>query len=54
MFQHIKKFSERACDTEYWMNDCSKFNFAIARINYILKDIKIEKKLIMISQNYSK
>jgi len=34
--------SEGSCDTEDWSNDDKKISFAITRINYILKSIKIE------------
>jgi len=34
--------SEGSCDTEGWSDDSYKFSFAIKRINYILKYIKIE------------
>ncbi len=37
--------SEGSCDTEDWSSGCLKFSFPITVINYILKYIKIEKKI---------
>ncbi len=40
---HIRMISEASCDTEDWINSCSKLSFGNTGINYILKYIKIEK-----------
>ncbi len=34
--------SEGSCDTKNWSNECWIFNFAIKKINYILKYFQIE------------
>ncbi len=44
--QQIRLISEGLCNTEYWSNGCWKFSFAITRINYIIKHIKIENNYL--------
>ncbi len=34
--------SEGSCDTEDWGNGCWQFSFAIIKINYVFKYIKLE------------
>ncbi len=38
--------SEGSCDTEDWSNNWWIYSFAITGINYILKYIEIENKMI--------
>ncbi len=50
--QHIRIISEGSCDTKAKSNGSWKFNIAFTEINYILKYIRLQQKIVNISQSY--